>query len=172
MIWRALLLSALLLTAGCLGFGDDEEDLDADSADEDLEAADDEDETQTGELQNETVWETETYEGTVTGTFFLAPAPPSDGQSFQFQAKDSIQTLYINLTTEGGDLTMHVADPDCSVNGGCEEQVETEGGEGQFTSQAPASGEWNVRFFPTDTVTTGVDYTADVAQGLEVTADA
>lgn len=165
---RALLLGLLVLASGCLGIGSDE----AEESDEDIDAQDtNETDTQEDvEEVNRTEWSTETYEGSISGTSFFAPSPPSEGQSFSFSAESGIQTLFINVTTEGGDLTMYVADPDCQPGPDttCEETVETSSGEGQYVNESAEPGEWNVRFFPSDPVANDVAYTAEVAQGILV----
>lgn len=166
MRWHALLLGLLVLTSGCLGIGSDE----TEETDEDIDAQDT-NETETEDevdAVNTTEWSSETYEGSISGTSFFAPAPPSEGQSFSFSTESGIETLFINLTTEGGDLSVYVAYPGCEVNGGCEETFETSDGEGQYVNESAEAGEWNVRFFPVDPVANDVSYTAEVAQGILV----
>ncbi|PSG97337.1 hypothetical protein BRD56_06670 [Thermoplasmatales archaeon SW_10_69_26] len=169
MRWQALLLAAMVLTTGCIGMGDDA-DQDVDSQTNDDTPSEDEqlNDTETDEPQTRTEWSTETYEGSITGTTVFTPEQTSDGQSFSFTVENGTQQLFINLTTDGGELTMYVAGPDCSANDDCEEQVETESGEAQYAAEAPGAGEWNVRFFPQDPVASDVSYTADVAQGVLV----
>lgn len=168
MRWEAIALAALLLTTGCIGLGDDagdeDEDIDAQDVDEDP------DENETEEPVTSVEWSNDTYEGAITGTSFFAPSPPSEQQSFAFEVANGTQGLVINLTTEGGDLSMNVADPECTPGpeATCEETVATEDGEAEFTVESPQGGEWNVRFFPSDPVANDVAYTADVAQGLLV----
>lgn len=156
----------MMLTVGFAGFGGEETFVGTALGEEN--GADD-----NGTLE----WQTETFEGTIVGASIpgvgsTAPSPPSEGQSFSFQADQDIEILYVNLTTEGGELAMYVAEPGCGFNEGCEEIIDSEDGEAQYFNETPDSGEWHVRFFPQDIVTTGVDYTAEVAQGINVTAQA
>lgn len=163
---RALLLVALMATAGCLGIGnEDTEDPEEDIDPQDVNETDTEDDV---EEVNQTEWSTETYEGSITGASFFTPTPPSEGQSFSFSTETGIETLFINVTTEGGDLSVYVAYPGCEVNGGCEETFETSSGEGQYANESAEPGEWNVRFFPSDPVANDVAYTAEVAQNVLV----
>ena len=168
MRWQALLLAAMVLTTGCIGMGGDDADQDVDAQSNDDTRTEDEELNETDEPQTRTEWSTETYEGSITGTTFFAPEQTSDGQSFSFTVENGTQQLFINLTSDGGELTMYVAGPDCSANEECEEQVETESGEAQYAAEEPGAGEWNVRFFPQDPVASDVSYTADVAQGVLV----
>jgi hypothetical protein len=166
MRWQALLLAALVLTSGCLGMGGDEANDTQDLDTQDTETTNTTDEDP--EPTNRTEWSKETFEGTITGTTFLAPSPPSEGQSFTFTAQSGIETLFVNVTTDGGDLRVLVAGPDCEINSACEEETQTEGGEGQYVNESAAPGEWDVRLFPADPVAAQVGYTADVVQGILV----
>jgi hypothetical protein len=174
MRWSVFLVAALVLTTGCLGMGGD----DATSTDDTAEPATDdnatsEDEPEQASPEPTIEWRNETYEGTVTGTTVFTPGATSegDGQSFTFDAAPGIQTLFVNLTAEGGELTMNVAGPDCEINSPCEESVETSGGEAQYVNETPTSGEWNVRFF-VEPAGAQVDYTANVVQGVNATTGA
>lgn len=171
----AWLLIALALTAGCLGMGE-EEPTDAETNAQDPPEPQDEPETnETGNATLQRTWTRDTYEGSVTGTgvpFGLTVVPLSENNNVNFQAEEGIQVLYLNLTTEGGELQMAVGGPGCEANAGCEESVTTSDGEAQYANETPAPGEWSVRMFPADPVAHSVSYTLEVTQGVEAATDA
>jgi hypothetical protein len=170
---RVLLLVALMATAGCIGTGDDAQTETASQDDTDAQPQD----TQTDPVNETTnatperTWTSETYEGSITGTgapFGVTVVPLSENNNVAFQAQEGIELLQLNLTTEGGELQMAVAGPDCEQNTECEQSVTTEGGEAQYTNETPTAGEWSVRFFPADPVANSVSYELVVAQQILV----
>lgn len=176
---RALVLGLIVLTAGLTGcIGSDGGEGDG-SGDDPIEpgSTPDGDENETTPATTERAWERETFNGTVTG--FNVPgvgsgnvAPASENMQVTFQASSGIDVLYLNLTAEGGELRMNIADPDCQPGAfsTCEEQVETSGGEASYANETATSGEWNVRIFSNDPVAVQVSYTLSVVQGVNATS--
>lgn len=152
-----VLLCFAALAAGCIGMSSDgEEARPAQLADE----------------TNETVWVTEVHEGTITGTSPFTPSETSEGQTFWFEAEPGIETLAVNVTAEGGELSFHFAGPDCDPknDANCEDEIQTEDGEGQYLNETAKPGDWRVRVFP-EPAGHQVDYEAAIAQHLTVRAE-
>lgn len=174
---HAFLVALLVLTGGLTGcIGSDGSDDGADDDPIEPGSTPDGDGNETTPATTERTWERETFNGTVTG--FNVPgvgsgnvAPASENMQITFQASSGIDVLYLNLTAEGGELRMNIADPDCdaTATSTCEEQVETSGGEASYVNETPAGGEWSVRVFSSDPVAAQVPYTLSVVQGVDAT---
>lgn len=179
MTWRVALLAMVVLTAGCIGLGDDGED--AEPASEDGPDEMDEDTPEDGAAASEAsglTWENETYEGSVTGVTLpgagsLTVAPLSENNAISFTTTDGVETVVLNLTADGGALQMNIAPPGCesgTAGAACEESVTTEGGEAQYTNASAEPGEWGVTFFAGEPAAAQVSYTLDVTQGVQASA--
>lgn len=175
MTWRVLLLAGLLLTTGCIGMGGD--DSDAETASTDDPARDlNETETEAEEPTNTTEFSTETIEGSVTGIGIpvvgsVTVTPASENNVASFTVDENPRILYLNLTTEGGELDMLLAGPNCEQASACEEEIATSGGEAAYTNETPTAGEHDLRFFSQGPTDNQVSYTLEITQGVLVPAD-
>lgn len=178
---RALLLGMVLVTgalAGCIG-GDEEaspdgadgEAVEPGSSNGTANAS-----ANVSQPETRTTWETSTEEGTVTGA--SAPGvgavtvqPASDNTAIEFTAADGIQELYLNLTTEGAELSMSIDSPSCEPGGfqaGCE-TADTSGGEASYHNASAEAGTWTVAVFAQDPVVAQASFTLEIAQAVETT---
>lgn len=171
---RALLLAAVLVTAGfagCIG-GDDASDDEGEFAStNETDPANETDE----QPAPQRTWTNETFEGEITG-FNAVAVSATNGDNMQtFAAETGIDVLYLNLTAEGGALNMWIGGPDCDVSGnqipGCADEASTSSGEASYVNETPDAGEWQVRLAVGDPVGVQVSYTLDVVQGLNATAE-
>ncbi|HVL87126.1 MAG TPA: hypothetical protein VM681_03825 [Candidatus Thermoplasmatota archaeon] len=144
----AMLLAAPFL-AGCLGGEAPGEPVDpatqdptggvnpGDAADEVDNATED---------ASEYVWKKQEYSGTIV-TVGPVNAPSASQTVQRFEAGEETREILLDVTTQGGDVMVLVADPDCSPNSGCEDSFSTSAGSGQYSIKTPKAGEWTIRFF-------------------------
>jgi hypothetical protein len=135
MRWSAVLAALLLVTAGCLGSSDDDGVPSADGDDED-----------TGP---QTTWETVTRSGTVSGAGTPAGSVSQGGGNMAtWTVPQDTRIMYLNLTAEGGELSMQYG-PDCNTEDTveCEYQTTTEDGEAREIVEDPAADGWEAYLF-------------------------
>jgi hypothetical protein len=136
MRWSVLLAAALIVTTGCVGMQDDGgAATGTDDAGEDPGPA--------------TTWETVTRSGTVSGAGTPAGSVSQGGGNMAtWSVPEDTRILYLNLTTEGGELSMQYG-PDCNTEDTveCEYQTTTEDGEAREIVEDPAAGSWEAYLF-------------------------
>lgn len=154
MRWTAVLAGLLLVTAGCLGSEDDGGGVPP--ADDGSGAG------------ASTSFATETYEGEITGaTVPMGGAAQGDSQA-SFQVPNGARVLYLNVTTEGGELDMQYG-PDCQTDPAvsCSNNATTSDGGLDLRIAQPTTGAWDAFFFiAEDTVAGEVSWTLDVTVGV------
>lgn len=153
MRWRSLLLAGLLvLSAGCLSPGDEDATTDADG-DEDSGPS--------------TSWDTVTRSGTVTGVGTPAGSvSQGGGNTATWTVAEDTRILHLNVTTEGGELSIEYGS-DCSTEDtvDCEHEATTEGGEVSLVHEDPAPSGWEAYFF-LDTNAGEVDWELTATMGV------
>lgn len=147
MRWE-LLLAPLLLTAGCLGVGSEEQ-----AASEEVEptqAPGNASNTSANETTRSYTLVNVTHEGTITGasTPVGAANTPDSDTVLEVQVPDGTVGLFFRVAPDGGPVRMLIAAPDCQPNSGCEEEVQAENqADAVWNTTDPASGTWTLRFF-------------------------
>lgn len=134
MRWSALLAALLVLTTGCLSPGSE----DAAPSDDDAEEPD-----------RSTEWDTVTRSGTVSGVGTPAGSvSQGGGNTATWTVPEDTRVLYLNVTSEGGELSIEYG-PDCTTEDTveCENEATTEDGEARLVHEAPAAAGWEAYFF-------------------------
>lgn len=171
-----MLLSILVVSGALVGcIGGEDAPPEANTSDEDVEPAS-ADET-TNETTNDTtpsIVRSQTEEGTVTGVFVPVTGsavnvpPASENTYVEFTTEDATEELRLNLTSEGGEISVGIDGPDCDAGpetAGCEFMT-TSNGEASYSEQDPASGTWGLTFFAAEPVVVGADYELEIVQVL------
>lgn len=164
-----LLTGVLLLTAGCIGFGDDNGDNETDGNDTNFDGNDTDfgDSGDTGDAGDEAGESRETRNGTVEASAIV----PGGGAAETFRVENGTETLTLELSADGGELEMTVSPADCD-DPSCQETATTSGGSASYSASAPAEGEWTVTLSPASPGLEPIDYqlTIVLAGGQEAQA--
>lgn len=152
MRWTVVLAGLLLVTAGCVGSEDDDGVPQADDG-----------------FGASTSFATETYEGEVTGATVPMGGGAAQGENqASFQVPNGARVLYLNVTTEGGELDMQYG-PDCETDPAvsCSNNATTSDGGLEVRIAQPTTGAWDAFFFiAEDTAAGQVSWTLDVTVGV------
>ena len=92
---------------------------------------------------------TVTRSGTVTGVGTPAGSVSQGGGNMAaWNVSDTARVLYINVTTEGGELSIEYG-PDCNTQDTveCGNNATTEDGQARLVHEQPTPGSWEAYFF-------------------------
>lgn len=183
-----VLLSALLLLAvplsGCIAGGDDTgpespndtpNGSDGNQTEDPNESEGNETGNETGNAsENETdeggdgaEWQRENRTGQVSGVDLGATGPNA---SESVNVTEDTQQMYLNVTTEGGELEVRVQPPGCQESS-CEETTTTEEGNASLHFPETTAGTYNVTLEPTGPGPHDVKYTLSIAQQIDTGED-
>lgn len=159
---------ALLLTAGCIGFGGD--------GAETNNATNETNNTSTlDQEEDQEEWSRENRSGSVPATSSLVGDQAAE-ESFDVNAS----VLVLNLTADGGELDMCIQkaggnetrdERDAGAQDDCDETVTTQDGNATFEASEPESGEWTVRLSAADASSSEIEYQLEIAQKVEADGD-
>lgn len=180
----ALLMGLLLLTAGCLGMGEDDPEgtedegaPDAGDEPEDQQPSEDENgdsDDQTGdhehEAQPEAHWDNRT--GEVAGTNLVVE---SQGEAAveEIELPNTTTAFAFNLTAEEGELDIELYPPGCeesddepgedcsesfATHDSQAEMLQPDGGSAEWSTESPDTGTWTLRMWKADAGQTAVPY--------------
>lgn len=156
----ALAMAALLLSAGCIGFGGDGDD--ANNTTNDTNGT-----PNATEQGNQPGWTSENRSGSVPATSAVVGEQAVE-ETFEVNGSE----LLLNLSAEGGELEM------CLIKGGgnesgndsqqqeCDETVTTQDGNASFQATNPEPGEWTARLTATEAQSSEVQYELVIAQKM------
>lgn len=178
----ALLMALLMLTAGCLGFGGDDADSDAndqlpdgdgdtnDTSEDNQNASTSEGDDHEHEPEPEAHWDNRT--GEVEGTNLVVQ---SDGMAEeQIELPETTSTFEVNLTAEEGELDAELYPPECeeqddepgedcshslSTYESGTETTQPDGGTATWSTEGPDPGTWTLRMWKADAGSSSVPYT-------------
>ncbi len=167
--WTPWLLAVALLAAplltGCIGFGG--EDAGGNETGEN-QTQDDENAT----AEDDPAWSSENRTGTVSPTSQFT----MEGQTESITVEDGASQLLLNLSADGGELTMCIMKPGGNGSGNstastadqqqgeCDETKTTQDGNASYQASSPESGDWTVRLTAAQGTTGEVEYTLTIAQ--------
>lgn len=163
-----LALAAALAVAGCLGGGGDG----ADTASTPGTTPTGEDAPDNDTAGNDTAdepvprWNTTSFEGEASGpnlVFVFTPGP-----THNVTVLEDTRNLTVNATSSDGELLVDVYPPGCEEQDNqrgedCSHTADTQGDDGQWTTEDPEPGTWTIRVSKADPGTGSTSY--------EVTAD-
>jgi hypothetical protein len=125
-----------------------------------------------GEAPASTTWQVQNETGTVTGvsvpvTGTAINEPTTSENTFiEFTVGEEAQTVRLNLTVDGGELTMGIDDADCDTGpetSGCD-FVTTEDGQATYEATDPPAGDWSVSIFAGEPAVVQADFELTIAQ--------
>jgi hypothetical protein len=176
----AILAGLLLLTAGCIGMGDDSDESESQEVSPDSNSdgaagdAPGDNSTDHGhEAKPEKHYDNRTGEVEQTNGLFFTRGDPSNET---IEVPDTAQNLHINLTAEDGEINGEIFGPDCEDTSGtigsdCSEDLDTynnsqeanegDGGEASWSTDSPNGGNWTVKLYKGDPGTAPVSYTLE-----------
>lgn len=150
-------VAALLLTAGCIGFGGDDgetnETTNETNNNSTIEGKEDQEE-----------WSSENRSGSVPATSALVGEEAAE-ESFEVDGS----ALVLNLSAEGGELDMCIQKPAGNESSNdsqedCDETVTTQDGNATFEADEPEAGNWTVRLSAADASSSEIEYELEIAQ--------
>lgn len=146
--WPVLLFAAALATAGCIGTGGDDVNNTTDQPPFGF------DQGGNNTTDSDTRWETHTKNGTVQGANAVVASSSAEEQ---VTVADGALVMGVNVTAEGGELTVTLVPPDCE-DASCESSQDTSNGNLTMIVDGPESGEWTIRLEPADPGPANIEY--------------
>lgn len=160
--------------AGCIGGEDTPSETNASGQDVEPTSANETSTPNATDTEPRTTWTNQTREGVVTGIFVPVTGTAinvplaSENTLIEFTAEDGTEDLYLNLTSEGGEISMGIDSPDCDAGperAGCQ-FVTTSDGEASYHEPNPTAGTWELTFFSGEPVSVEVGWELEIAQAV------
>lgn len=115
-----------------------------------------------GNASTQMSWSYDNRTGSISGTG-VPVAASSFEEEETFTVGDNVSTLYVNVTSEGGELTLSLREPGCEDDT-CAQEAQTVSGAASLQAMAPPSGEWLAVLTLEGTGPVSADYELQIAQ--------
>jgi hypothetical protein len=115
-----------------------------------------------GNASTQASWTYDNRTGSISGTGVPVAGQPIEKEE-SFTVGDNVSTVYVNVTSEGGELTLSLREPGCE-DSECAEEAQTASGVASMQVATPSAGQWILVLTLEGSGPVSADYELQIAQ--------